>query len=164
MVKHIALSLQRARVRIPLGLPIRTDSKDGLCSGLKIHLSPIVTGSVHQSLSIAQLDSAQVLYTCYLGSNPCREAIKHITYLPIDRYVVKLQEVNMKYYILSYVVDGGRTIYVHKKFRTRIDAINYTFKKLPSNAELLYEINRGNHHIEYVCNNFNRFFINRCVA
>ena len=68
----------------------------------------------------------------------------------------------MTYYILSYVTDG-ETVSVRKKFRTRNDAIDYTFKKLPMNAELLYEIDRGNHHIEYVCNNFNRFFINRCI-
>lgn len=69
----------------------------------------------------------------------------------------------MTYYILSYVTDG-KTVSVRKKFRTRNEAIDYTFKKLPRNAELLYEIDRGSHRIEYVCNNFNRFFINRCVA
>ena len=69
----------------------------------------------------------------------------------------------MKYYILDYVVNS-RTISVRRKFKTRNDAIKYSFKKLPYNTELLYEINRGNHNVEYVCNNCNRFFITRCVA
>ena len=69
----------------------------------------------------------------------------------------------MKYYILSYVLDH-KTISVRKKFKTRNAAIAYIFRKLPRSTELLYEINRGNHFIEYVCNNFNRFFISRCIA
>lgn len=69
----------------------------------------------------------------------------------------------MTYYTLSYVLDH-ETVSVRRKFRTRDEAIAYTFKKLPYNAELLYEIDRGNHFIEYVCNNFNRFFVSRCAA
>ena len=69
----------------------------------------------------------------------------------------------MKYYILSYVLNS-ETVIVRKKFKSRNDAIDYTFKRMPMNTELLYEIERGAHNIEYVCNNSNRFFVSRCVA
>jgi hypothetical protein len=82
--------------------------------------------------------------------------------LAYARHGVKLQEVNMKYYTLSYVVEH-KTVFVRRRFKTRDEAINYSFKKLPTSAQLLYEINKGNHNIEYVCNNFNRFWVARCV-
>ena len=70
--------------------------------------------------------------------------------------------VDMKYYTLSYVLDS-RTICVRRKFKTRTQAINYAFDKLTLRSQVMYEINRGNHFIEYVCNNFNRIFVNRCI-
>jgi hypothetical protein len=72
-----------------------------------------------------------------------------------------MEDLYMKYYTLSYV-SNNRTIFVSKRFKTRSEAINYAFKKLPLRVELSHEIDRGNHFIEYVCSNFNRFFVSRC--
>ena len=69
---------------------------------------------------------------------------------------------NMKYYTLSYVLDS-KTICVRKKFKTRTHAINYAFNKMPIKTQILYEIEKAKHDIEYVCNNFNRIFISRCI-
>ena len=70
----------------------------------------------------------------------------------------------MKFYTLSYVLDH-QTYVVRKKFRTRNEAIDYSFRQFPDNTQLLYEIVRDNKHdVEYVCSNFNRFFVSRCMA
>lgn len=69
----------------------------------------------------------------------------------------------VKYYTLSYTSDY-KSIVVSRRFKTRNQAINYMFKKLPLSAQLSYEVDRGNHSIEYVCSNHSRFFVTRCFA
>lgn len=67
----------------------------------------------------------------------------------------------MYYYSCSYVLNH-RTFNVHRKFKSRIQAIQYIFRLLPYNSTLLYEIVREDkHNVEYVCNNMNRFWISR---
>lgn len=68
-----------------------------------------------------------------------------------------------KYYTLSYMSDY-KSVVVARRFKTRNQAINYMFKKLPFSAQLSHEIDRGNHQIEYVCTNYSRFFVTRCFA
>lgn len=67
----------------------------------------------------------------------------------------------MYYYNCMYVLDR-KTVKVHRKFKTRTEAIDYVFRKLPMNSTLLYEIVRNDkHNVEYVCNSFNRFWVSR---
>lgn len=67
----------------------------------------------------------------------------------------------MYYYNCMYVLDY-ETVKVHRKFKTRTEAINYVFKKFPSTSTLLYEIVRNDkHNVEYVCDDFNRFWVSR---
>lgn len=69
----------------------------------------------------------------------------------------------MKYYTAE-AITNSKVIKVNKKFATRDEAINYAFKLLPFNTQVEEEINKGNHRIEYRCNNYNRFFVSRQFA
>lgn len=69
----------------------------------------------------------------------------------------------MKYYILNGFVEN-KYFSVSKKFKTRQDAVDYAFKKLPAFAEIQEEYDRGNHLIEYKCAEKVRFFISRQTA
>lgn len=69
----------------------------------------------------------------------------------------------MKYYTVQ-AVTNSKTIKVNKHFSTRDEAINYIFKLLPYNTQVEEEINKGNHNIEYICNNHSRFSISRQIA
>ena len=74
----------------------------------------------------------------------------------------------MKFYTLNAVV-RGKNVKIDKIFNTREDAINYMFKYynrhflygLEVNEE--YSIDGNKHNVEYVCNDYDRFRINRVV-
>ena len=68
----------------------------------------------------------------------------------------------MKYYILDGFSSRGYFL-VKKRFRTREAAIQYAFKKLPANAEIQEEYNKGNHVVEYKCSEYVRFFVSRQI-
>lgn len=73
----------------------------------------------------------------------------------------------MKYYELKAVVDGDTAKLKRNLFATRGDAINYMFKYYRMhyiyNLQVVdeYPINGNKHNIEYVCDFYNRFTINR---
>lgn len=69
----------------------------------------------------------------------------------------------MKYYIAE-AITNSKLIRIKKRFATRDEAINYVFRLLPHNAQVEEEINKGNHKIEYRCNNYNRFTVTRQLA
>lgn len=70
----------------------------------------------------------------------------------------------MKYYTAE-AITNSKTIKVNKRFATRDEAINYVFNKiLPFNAQVEEEISKGNHRVEYRCNNYNRFIVSRQFA
>ena len=60
----------------------------------------------------------------------------------------------MKYYVIRGI---------NRKFKTRTAAIHYMFNKMPAKTQLLYEIEKDKHDIEYVCDNMQRFSIIRLV-
>ena len=74
----------------------------------------------------------------------------------------------MKFYTLNAVV-RGKNVNIDKVFNTRDDAINYMFKYykkhflygLEVNEE--YSIDDNKHNVEYVCDDYDRFRINRVV-
>ena len=67
----------------------------------------------------------------------------------------------MSYYTLSGFV-GEEYFDTKKNFRTRNEAIHYAFKHhLPRNAQLVEEIFKTKHDVEYVCDEHIRFFISR---
>lgn len=66
----------------------------------------------------------------------------------------------MKYYLLDGFING-KYFSANIKFKTREEAINYAFKKLPSFCSVEEENNKGNHLIEYKCAEKTRFFIGR---
>lgn len=74
----------------------------------------------------------------------------------------------MKFYTLNAVV-RGKNVNIDKIFNTREDAINYMFKYynrhflygLEVNEE--YSIDDNKHNVEYVCDDYDRFRINRVV-
>ena len=51
----------------------------------------------------------------------------------------------------------------YRKFKTRSDALNYMFDRLPANSELEYENVISKHNIEYICTDHSRFSIERCM-
>lgn len=71
----------------------------------------------------------------------------------------------MKIYRLSIVSPFCNSNNVSKRFKSRNEAINYAFKKLPLGTTVEEEIVRDeNSSIEYVCSNRNRFTIfKQCV-
>ncbi len=69
----------------------------------------------------------------------------------------------MKYYY-KLKVNKNSFLSVCRKFKSRNAALNYMFKKLPSNSELDYENIISKHNIEYVCTDHHRFSIERCTA
>lgn len=74
-----------------------------------------------------------------------------------------MEVITMKYYILRGFVES-KYFSVSKKFKTREEAVDYAFKKLPAFSEIQEEYNRGNHLIEYKCAEKVRFFISRHTA
>lgn len=64
----------------------------------------------------------------------------------------------MKYYTLV-----GFNFKTKKVFASRLAAIRYAFKHLRYNSQLIEEIDRGNHEIEYRCNDRQGFIIRREV-
>lgn len=67
----------------------------------------------------------------------------------------------MSYYKLCGFV-RERYFNTKKIFRTRNEAIRYAFKHhLPYNAQLVEEIFKTKHDVEYVCDDHIRFFISR---
>lgn len=69
----------------------------------------------------------------------------------------------MKYYY-KLKINKNSFLSICRKFKSRNAALNYMFKKLPSNSELDYETVISKHNIEYVCTDHNRFSIERCAA
>lgn len=69
----------------------------------------------------------------------------------------------MKYYY-KLKPNKNSFLLIYRKFKSRNAALNYMFSKLPSNSELDYENVISKHNIEYVCTDYNRFFIERCIA
>lgn len=70
----------------------------------------------------------------------------------------------MKYYKL-YGVINNQPVEVRKHFATRDDAIKRMFKLYSKNFINNIEINdineKSKHNIEYICDPYNRFFVNR---
>lgn len=69
----------------------------------------------------------------------------------------------MKYYY-KLKTNKNSFLSICRKFKSRNDALNYMFKKLPNNSELDYENVISKHNIEYVCTDYNRFSIECCTA
>ncbi len=73
----------------------------------------------------------------------------------------------MKYYVLSAVVRGKEPNLKQRLFSSRDDAIKYMFdyfeKNYIYNAQVNdeYYVNDDKHNIEYVCDYYTRFTINR---
>ena len=76
----------------------------------------------------------------------------------------------MKYYMLRAIVDGRDVKLKRSYFTSRDDAIDYMFKYykdhyiygLEVNDE--YAINGNKHNVEYVCDNYNRFTVERLTT
>lgn len=72
----------------------------------------------------------------------------------------------MKYYTLEAIIEG-KDIKFNKVFKTRLSAIEYMFKyydkhymyDLMVNEEFAIEGNK--HNVEYVCDDYRRFRVNR---
>ena len=84
-------------------------------------------------------------------------------YLSTNTSLNCLEVITMKYYTLRGFVESNY-FSISKKFKTREEAVDYAFKKLPAFSEIQEEINRGNHLIEYKCAEIVRFFISRHTA
>ena len=75
----------------------------------------------------------------------------------------------MKYYELTAVVDGDTAKLKRNLFISRDDAIKYMFDYYKAHyiynleVEEEYPIDGNKHNIEYVCDFYNRFTINRIV-
>jgi len=66
----------------------------------------------------------------------------------------------MKYYVLHLVVNGIDST-VHKKFKSRYDAVEYGASKVKVSID--HRIRHTKHFIEYYCNDYNRFFVERVI-
>ena len=87
-----------------------------------------------------------------------------------DVKLIESEVVEMKYYILNAVVNGKDVHLKRAWFSSRQQAIDYMFdyyeKHFMYSLQVSdeYQIDGNKHNIEYVCNNYNRFTINRVVA
>ena len=75
----------------------------------------------------------------------------------------------MKLYTLRGTI-AGQYVTPNKMFRSREEAVEYMFKYsekkyvFDMQVEEIIKTNGDKHNLEYVCNNNNRFFIERVIA